>query len=215
MSDTLEPIFLYGAGGHGRSVSEVVRRQGKYRVAVMLDDAAPLKGATPGAPVIGGREALAGLAAGGVRRGFVSIGNNAARELLTGLVEAAGLELVTLVDPAAVVAEGVPIGPGSVLMPQSVGAAGASIGRGVILNTASTVDHDCAVEDFAHLSAGVHLVGGCRIGARCMVGIGAVLGRQLTLGERVIVGAGSVVLADVAAGLVVAGVPARTLTSSP
>src|SRR5204862_2665400 len=66
-----EPIFLYGAGGHGRSVSEVTRRQGRYRIACMLDDDPALKGTTAAAPVVGGREALPGLAGEGIGRGFV------------------------------------------------------------------------------------------------------------------------------------------------
>jgi sugar O-acyltransferase (sialic acid O-acetyltransferase NeuD family) len=210
---TREPIFLYGAGGHGRSVAEVIRRHGEYRVAVILDDAVSDAGGDP--PVIGGREQLAALAEDGPRRGFVSIGNNADRELITTLVLGLGLTVVTVIDPAAVVASDAVIGAGTVLMPHSFAGANSHIGDSAIINTSATVDHDCIVEDFAHLSAGVHMTGGCHVRRRAFVGIGAVLGKALTVGERAIVGAGAAVVADVPAGVVAAGVPARQLSSSP
>jgi sugar O-acyltransferase (sialic acid O-acetyltransferase NeuD family) len=209
-----QPIFLFGAGGHGRAVTEIIRRSGAYRVACVLDDD-PHATAPGGAELAGGRERLRDLAREGPAQGFVAIGNNADRELLTTLVKEAGLTLVTIVDPAAVIASDASIGSGTVLMPMSFAGAGARIGDGAIVNTAATVDHDCVVDDFAHVSAGVHLTGGCRVGARSLVGIGAVLGRPVTLGERVIVGAGAAVIADLADGEVAAGVPARPLTQTP
>jgi sugar O-acyltransferase (sialic acid O-acetyltransferase NeuD family) len=209
-----QPIFLFGAGGHGRAVTEIVRRGGKYRIARVLDDD-PQATAPDGSRVAGGRELLPDLARDGLRLGFVAIGNNADRELVTMLAKAAGLSLATIVDPAAVTASDARIGAGTVLMPMTFAGAGGSIGDGAIINTSTTVDHDCVVGDYAHLSAGVHLTGGCRVGARSFVGIGAVLGRPVTLGERVIIGAGAAVITDVADGVVAVGVPARPMTQSP
>jgi sugar O-acyltransferase (sialic acid O-acetyltransferase NeuD family) len=209
-----EPIFLYGAGGHGRSVAEVVRRQGRYRIACVLDDDEDDRPTVAGAPWTGGRAALDSLASEGIAAGFVAIGNNADRERVATLAEAAGLSLVTLIDPAAVVASDAQVGAGTVLMPFSFAGAGSTIGRGAILNTSATVDHDCSVGDFAHIAVGAHLTGGCRIGGRSLVGGGAVLGRPVTVGERAIVGAGAAVIHDVADGVVVAGVPAAEISSS-
>ncbi|MEA2318887.1 MAG: hypothetical protein QOD44_3076 [Solirubrobacteraceae bacterium] len=208
-----EPIFLYGAGGHGRAVAEVVRREGRYRIAAFLDDAQT--GSIGDTPVIGGRAALAELAERGIVSGFVSVGNNADRELITTLAEAAGLTLVTLVDPAAVVASDAVVGAGSILMPMSLAGAASRIGRGAIINTAASVDHDCTVEDFAHLASGVHLSGGCHIGTRSFVGTGASLGGAVRIGARAIIGAGAAVVSDIPAGVVAAGVPARQISSSP
>ena len=211
----LEPIFLFGAGGHGRAVSEIVRRQGTFVIDCVLDDDPAATSPVGRPPVSGDRSRLAELAASGPRRGFVSIGNNADRELITTLALAAGLELVTLIDPAAVVASDASLGTGTVLMPMSFVGAAAAVGRGAIVNTAATVDHDCTVGDYAHLSAGVHLSGGCVVGNRSFVGIGAALGGAVTLGERVIIGAGAAVIDDIPSGVVAAGVPAQQISSSP
>lgn len=208
-----EPIFIYGAGGHARSVAEIIRRQGRYRIVCVLDDAQHGHVERVG-DVVGGREELGSLPAAGVRAGFVAIGDNADRETITDLVTASGLALVSLVDPAAVLAEGVPIGPGTVMMPFSLAAAGSEIGRGVILNTSATVDHDCVVDEFAHLSVGVHTGGGCRVGRSSFVGIGAVLANGVRLGSHVTIGASAAVLEDIPDNVVAAGIPARPLRVS-
>jgi sugar O-acyltransferase (sialic acid O-acetyltransferase NeuD family) len=210
-----EPIFLFGAGGHGRAVAEVVRRAGTLRIACVLDDD-PSAVSPPGTPpVAGGRERLERLPTEGVRRGFVAVGDNDDRERVMTLAEAAGHELVTIVDPAAVVASDATVGAGTALMPMSFVGAGASVGRGAIVNTAATVDHDCVIDDYAHISCGVHLSGQCRVGARSLVGIGASIAGRVTLGDHVVIGAGAAVVEDVPSGVVATGVPARPRSGAP
>lgn len=211
----MEQVFLFGAGGHGRAVAEVIRREGRCQVVSVLDDD-PRSSPPPGlGELAGGRECLQQLAGQGVRAGVIAIGNNADRELVSTLVVAAGLSLVTVIDPSAVVASDARIGPGSVLMPFSFAGAATSIGRCSIVNTGASVDHDCAVGDFVHIAVGSRLVGGCSVGSRSFIGAGAVLGRPVTLGERVTIGAGSAVIDDVSDGVVAVGVPARGFSGSP
>jgi sugar O-acyltransferase (sialic acid O-acetyltransferase NeuD family) len=212
-SQVLEPMFLYGAGGHGRSVAEVIRRQGRHRIVCVLDDVR--RGRIEGVgDVAGGREQLESLSSSGVRAGFVAIGNNGDRESIAALLESGGFTQVTAIDPAAIVAMNVAIGPGTVMMPFTLAAAGSSVGRGVILNTSATVDHDSVVGDFAHLSVGVHLGGDCHVGARTFVGIGAVFGNGVRVGTRVTIGAGAAVLTDIPDAVFAAGIPARPLSAS-
>ena len=208
-----QAIFLFGAGGHGRAVAEVIRRAGRHEIACVLDD--ERSGRACDAPIVGGRDAFAGLAERGISAGFVAVGNNADRQILTTLAEASGLTLVTVVDPSAVVASDARLGAGTILMPMSMAGAGATIGRGAILNTAATVDHDCAIADYAHVSVGAHLSGGCRVGTRSTVGIGASVSGAATIGARSIIGAGAAVVSDIPDGVVAAGVPARQLSQSP
>jgi sugar O-acyltransferase (sialic acid O-acetyltransferase NeuD family) len=202
-----EPIFLFGAGGHARSVYEVVARQGTYEVVTVLDDAA--RGDFRGVAIRGGREVLSSLAGEGPARGVIAIGANAVRREVAALMTEAGLSFVPIVDPAAVVARGVEIRGGTVVMPAVVVNVGTIVGAHVILNTACTVDHDCEIADFAHLSPGVHVSGECAIGAAAHVGIGATVNQQVTIADGAVVGAGAAVTKNVPAGVVVVGVPAR------
>jgi acetyltransferase EpsM len=199
---------VFGGGGHGRVLLDVIERQGQYRAVEVLDDALAPETMVSGVPVSGGRDRLAELGAQGIRTGLIAIGDNESRESLADLALGAGLGFLKAVDPSAEIARGVPVGEGTFAARGVIVNVGCSVGAHVILNTACTVDHDSTVGPFAHLSPGVHVSGGCTIGARSHVGIGASVAQGLVIGEGAIVGAGSVVLGDVSPGTTVVGVPA-------
>jgi sugar O-acyltransferase (sialic acid O-acetyltransferase NeuD family) len=113
--------------------------------------------------------------------------------------------------PSTTVSNHVEIGSGTLIVAGSVVNASASIGCGVILNTACSVDHDCIISDFVHISPGAHLAGNVSIGARSWIGIGVVVREGVHIGNDVVVAAGAVVLKDVEDGARVGGVPARRI----
>jgi len=62
-----------------------------------------------------------------------------------------------------------------------------------------------------HIATGAQLASTVRVGAGTHIGVGATIRQCISIGENVIVGAGAVVIRDVNANSVVAGVPARAL----
>ena len=48
-----------------------------------------------------------------------------------------------------------------------------AIGKHCIINTNASVDHDCVVEDFVHISPNSGLAGGVEVGEGSQIGIGA------------------------------------------
>jgi acetyltransferase EpsM len=208
------PVFLFGAGGHGRVVFDVIERQARYEVVAVLDDAPQEDAVFFEIPVTPGTE-LPELARSGPRLGVVAIGDNRQRADVVRRLAAAGLQFATVVDPSVRIGRGVTMGPGTVAMPGVVVNVGARIGEHVILNTSCSVDHDCRIESLSHLSPGVHLGGQCTIGEEAHIGIGASVKQGVRIGHRVTIGAGAAVLDDVPDDVVAAGVPARVLRSVP
>jgi sugar O-acyltransferase (sialic acid O-acetyltransferase NeuD family) len=202
-------VVLFGAGGHGRAVLDVARRAG-LKVLGFLDDA-PLAPTFLGFPVLGGREVLAKLAHQAGTSVIVSIGDNRTRLAMAGHVVMQGLPLAAVTDPTAFLAPDAHLSPGSVLMPGSIVVTGSTIGQNVIINTAATVDHDCVVGDGVHVAPGVHLGGGVAVDSEVFIGIGATVAPGIRIGARSIIGAGTVVLRDVPAGVVMVGNPGRIL----
>ena len=87
----------------------------------------------------------------------------------------------------------------------------ARIGRGVLLNTNCSVDHDSLIGDFAHVSAGVTVGARVCVGEEALIGVGAVVLSGCRVGARSIVGAGAVVVRDLPEDVVAFGVPARIM----
>ncbi|MDQ3283828.1 MAG: acetyltransferase, partial [Acidobacteriota bacterium] len=85
----------------------------------------------------------------------------------------------------------------------------AAIGRGVLLNTKASVDHDSVVGDFAHVSAGGTVGAKCTIGEETLIALGASVASDRTVGARTIIGAGAVVVRDIPDDVIAFGVPAR------
>jgi sugar O-acyltransferase (sialic acid O-acetyltransferase NeuD family) len=205
-----ERILVFGAGGHGRAILELLADLPGYAVAGLVD-AAPPQGPVLGAPVLGDAAALPGLRAAGVALAVVAIGNPAARLATAARLEALGFTLPALLHPSAILARSASLGAGAVVMPRAVVGALAAVGRLAIVNTGAILEHDTVLGEAAHAGPGSVLAGGARLGARALLGAGAACRPGAVVGDDAVVGVGAAVTADVAPGAVVGGVPARVL----
>lgn len=78
-------------------------------------------------------------------------------------------KLVTFIHPDTVVAENVAIGTEIVVMVGVVINHGAKIGKCHILNTFLSVDHDCIVGNYVHISVGSHFCATLHAWESCMM----------------------------------------------
>ena len=100
---------------------------------------------------------------------FVGVGNNVIREKIQKKLEAEGASIPTLIHPNAVIGEQVKLASGTVVMAGVVINCCTKIGKGCIINTGATIDHDNLIEDYVHISPGAHLAGTVKVGARIVV----------------------------------------------
>ena len=210
-----ERVLVWGAGGHGRVVADVVRAAG-HEVVGWVDRAAGIADARLEPPVVVPESSLPESVRGGAlplgaTAIALGIGDNRARaEAMRRLDDRAP----AFVHPSATVSPSASVGAGSVIMPGAVVNANATIGRGVVVNTAAVVEHDCVLGDGAHVSPNATLAGGARVGERGWVGAGAVILQNVRVGDDAVVGAGAVVTRDVRDRDTVVGVPARSRSQS-
>ena len=168
-------IIVVGAGGHGRSVAEAILLRGMDTLVGFVDDGADTGATVWGYPVLGSTEALAGLRdrADAV---VVAIGNNGVRGKLHARVREAGLDLVTVIHPAALVSLRAELGEGCTVMAGAIVGTESVLGEGVIVNCGATVDHHCRVESFGHLGVNACMAGGSVLGAQAWMQAGSALG---------------------------------------
>jgi sugar O-acyltransferase (sialic acid O-acetyltransferase NeuD family) len=204
------PLYVYGAGGHGKVVADAAVASHCFVVRGFLDDDASLVGRVlVGLPVEGGVEIIQG------QQGRVAValgvGSNRARLTVLERLVAAGHTVVTVVHPSAVVVSGVVLGDGSFVAPLAVVHTDARLGRACIVNTGAVVEHDNVLGNGVHVSPNAALGGNVTLGDEVHVGLGAVVLPGLTVGAGSVVGAGAVAIEDVPEGVTVVGVPARRL----
>ena len=205
-------LVIIGAGGHGKVVLDILQATGKHRVVGFLDADPGLAGTEVNQiPVLGPVNQVSRLRQQKVKGAIVAIGDNRVRLSYAALLTEHGLELISVIHPAATVARSARIGNNVVVAAGVVVAAAARVANSVILNTSCVVDHECEIEEGVHICPGALLAGRVRVGAGAFVGLGAKVLPCLAIGERAVVGAGAVVLRDIPAGATAVGVPARIL----
>jgi sugar O-acyltransferase (sialic acid O-acetyltransferase NeuD family) len=140
---------------------------------------------------------------------FVAIGNNATREKLQEKLIEMGLNVVSLIHPGVVIGTDVQIGIGTALMAGVVINSSTRIGKGCIINTSSSLDHDNVIENYVHISPGVRTAGSVTIGKGTWLGIGGVVSNNVNICSGCKVGAGAVVVKDITESGIYVGVPVR------
>ncbi len=199
-------IIVYGGGGHGKSLIDLVRTLGTYRIAAIIDDGLKPGQEVMGIPVLGGREALPDLFQRGVRlavNAVGGIGNVSVRiKVFHSLLET-GFTCPALAHPSAVIERSASMEPGVQVFAQAYVGSEARIGFGTIINTGAIVSHDCDLGNYVNLSPGAILAGEVHVGEGALIGMGVTVNLGVQIGAGARIGNGATVKSDVAEGAVV------------
>ncbi len=207
----LQQLILMGTGDHALVMLDLIQRENLGEVLGVLSPCESAKTWTH-TPVLGSDTDVASIIVQYPKAQFVvAIGNNATRLKVGNEIEKQGGCLATIVSKTAVISPKAVIGAGVMILPFVVVHPLAEVGRLSLLNTGAIVEHHCVLGEAVHL-APRSVLGGCvNVGSQTLVGVGACVKPAVTIGAGVIVGAGAAVVANVADGLTVGGVPAKVL----
>jgi sugar O-acyltransferase (sialic acid O-acetyltransferase NeuD family) len=206
-------LVIYGASGHGNVIADIVEKNGQTVLAFVDDNEALWNQSFCGYPVWGGYSQLIEHAGQEAFSVIIAVGDNRLRWKIRQKLESAGVLFGTAVHPSAQLGRDVSLGAGTVVMANSVINPGARVGSHCLVNTAVSIDHDCVIGDFTHLSPGAHLGGTVQVEDFSWIGLGASVINNIHVGEHSIVGAGAVVIRNVESYTVVVGNPATKLKS--
>ncbi len=200
-------LVVFGAGGLGKSIIELVRADERLEALCVVDDAPDVGDAVLGIPLAGTRAVLPALREHGTAlaaNAVGAIGKIATRVAVYELLIEHGFTLPPLVDPRAYVAPSARLAAGAQVFAQAAICADAELGPDTIVNTGAVVSHDCSIGEHTHIAPGALLAGHVQVGARTLVGMGVTTAVGVSIGADSIVGNGVVVTTDVPDGSIVA-----------
>ena len=196
-------MILYGARGHAKVVYDIILSNDQL-LEFLVDDN-PHNGFPhhleifkPSNELINGKKVI------------IAIGDNRIREKIYNKINK-WCDFESVQHASAHVSRFSEVGKGTVIMPQVCVNAEVKIGNHCIINTASTIEHDCVIEDFVHICPKASLAGNITVKKGAHIGIGANIIQGVTIGKNALVGAGTVVLADVPDNAVIVGNPGRVI----
>ncbi|MFC4025127.1 acetyltransferase [Oceanobacillus longus] len=201
-------LLIIGASGHGKVVADIALKMNKWKTIAFLDDDKNIR-SSMGLEVIGTSDYV--FKHIDDYEVFVGIGNNVTRQKIHEMLEKAGASIPVLIHPNTVIGSQVDLETGTVVMAGAVINCCTKVGKGCIVNTGSTLDHDNNIEDFVHISPGAHLAGTVNVGQGSWLGIGSVVSNNLNITSGCQVGAGSVVVRDITESGLYVGVPVRRI----
>jgi sugar O-acyltransferase (sialic acid O-acetyltransferase NeuD family) len=194
-------MYIYGASGHGAVIAEIAEELGLDLKGFVDDNSTILSFLEY--PVIG----ISTLAANCDL--IIGIGNNKIRKKL---VDSLGeRNFAKIFHPASVRSKRTEIGLGTVIMAGCTVNTSVTIGKHCILNTNSSIDHDCKIGDFVHISPNSALAGNVEVNDGAHIGIGATVIQGVKIGKWSVVGAGAVVIENVPDYATVVGIPAKII----
>ena len=194
-------LIIIGASGHGKVVADITTLN-RYEDIVFLDND-PTIFSCFGYPVLGPDTMTAELDGDG----FVAVGNVKTRKYL--MERDTGRNFPVLIHPSAVISKEVIIADGSVVVAGPALNPRARMGKGCIVNTSSSIDHDCILGDYCYVAVGVHLSRTVIVGEELWIGAGAIVSNNVTICDDCMIGAGSVVIKNIVESGTYVGVPVK------
>lgn len=206
LTATENSLVIFGGGGHGKSLLELIRASGKHNVIGIVDDGIPVGQTVLDVPVLGGADSLSAIVQQGVGlavNGVGGIGNLKSRLRVFELLQEAGFALPVVIHPRALCEPSSSIEVGTQVFALAYIGSSSRVGVGCIINTGAIVSHDCVIGDYSNLSPGAILAGSVVIEEQVLVGMGVTINLNVRVGAGARIGNGATIKADVPAGSVV------------
>jgi sugar O-acyltransferase (sialic acid O-acetyltransferase NeuD family) len=204
--NNLYPIIVFGASGHALSVANVAISAG-YKIAYFVDK-------NKKTDYLLGIKIIVDISELDDTNNYeycIAVGDNALRERIYNdlMKKYVGIKFPPLIHQSAVISSFSSIGDGTVVMPNATVGPNSTIGKFCIINTQSSVDHECNMMDFSSLAPNASTGGAVKIGYRSAISIGAVVKQGLQIGDDSILGANSYLNKNLTNNKVAYGTPAK------
>ena len=195
-------MYLYGAGGHGKAVLDMIISDCGLKVLGVFDD-------NDSSDILGfSVEKMEFLKFSHKDDFHISIGNNEVRKKISQFLS---VNYPKLIHPSSLISKYSEIGIGTVVMGNASIKAVTTIGKHCIINAGAVIGHDVIIEDYVHIAPNSSIAGFVTIKEGVHFGIGASIIQGVTIGKWAVIGAGAVIIKDAPDYSVVVGNPGKII----
>jgi len=176
---TLNPqpsILILGAGGHCRSLIDVIELENRFKIAGIIDNELPIGSKVLEYEVIGNDNDLVNLRKK-YKYAIIGVGQIKTPKIrvkLFELLKSFNFTLPVIISPRAYVSRCAFIDEGTVIMHDVLVNVNAKIGKNCIINTKALIEHDTIIENNCHISTGAVVNGGTIVKENTFFGSNAV-----------------------------------------
>ena len=192
----MKEIIILGAGGHCKSIIDVIELEAKYKIAGIVDNEFDVGNEVLGYEVIGRDKDLKKIRER-YQYAIVGVGQiktSKIRIKLFELLKRLDFKLPVIISPRAYVSKYAFIDEGSIIMHDALVNVNAKIGKNCIINTKALIEHDAIVEDNCHISTGAIINGGTVVKEDTFFGSNAMAKEYIEIKAKSIIGGGAVIL---------------------
>lgn len=199
-------MIIYGGGGHGKTLIELIRAMGVYQIVGIIDDGIDESKEIFDIPIVGGNDILSVLYSSGVHQAVNAVGgvgDTSVRVEVFRRLGEAGYVCPPVLHPTAFVEPSATLSPGVQVFAHAYVGSESRIGFGAIINTGAIISHGCTVGDYAHISPGAILAGDVTIGNGVLIGMGTTINLGVEIGYGARIGNGVTVKENVQAQTII------------
>ena len=208
----MKNIIIFGAGGHAKVVVDIIEKQRKFNIVGFIGSNHEKNSIIMGYKVLGDESLLKDIIFNyEIYGGIIGIGDNSirakARDKVIKVIP--NFKFVNCIHPKSILGKDATLGEGNVVMAGAIVNSATRIKNHCILNTNSSIDHDCLMLDFSSIAPNASVGGNVKIGDYSAIGIGANIFHSVNVGYNCIIGGGSLVCHDTNENSIYYGSPSK------
>lgn len=200
-------IAIYGSGGFGKEVLEIVKKIKSEKFILFIDDVNKSKYYN-GIPILSFENFKKKHKISEVKI-VIALGEPRSRRIIREKVEKFRYRLCTVIHPNATISDKSKIGSGCIICQYVVVGPQASIGSNSVLNIGAIAGHDVKIGTDTVISSKVNIGGGSKIGDDVYLGMNSCIKEQIKFGNGSVLSMGSVLHKSIDDNIVAVGNPAR------
>jgi len=184
-------IMIIGAGGHARSLIDIIESTKKFKIVGLVDNGLRKKKIFNKYKILGKDFQLSKLKKYSSLAiiGIGQIKDVKKRIFAYELLKKFNFKIPIICSPKSYISKYSSLEEGTVVFHGAIINSGACVGKNTIINTRAIIEHDVKIGNHCHVSTNATLNGGVVVGKNSFIGSNAVIKENIKIGNNCIIAA--------------------------